>query len=339
MKNTRILKNISRALSILLMLALAIGLVACVGSDTPADTTQNTEETAGPTEELTTEEVTTEEVTTEEVTTEEVTTEEVTTEEATTAPNPPADEPKDAYDAAKDGDLLYAVNFKGDDVYAPKMTYTYQTWGEDVIKTVSEDGKKLSVKGFSFVSGKLNGFPLDDKHVYTITYAVEFSNQYNVFQGLYIDLNENYTYGTTSGAVGYNGFRSVYNSYAFAQNGTNYTLDGKNYLTFATSPAAGICPYTTEGTPQMYNNQSYPTVRHQYKLVVNGPENTIEYYVLAQSATAGADPVWAQLYSIKLDTVGSSFKSDTLHLAFQSYYSYNSLSVVYSDVNVYKGKV
>ena len=57
--------TLTRALSILLMLALVIGLAACLGDDTPADTTQNTEETAAPDDDGTTEEITTEEVTTE----------------------------------------------------------------------------------------------------------------------------------------------------------------------------------------------------------------------------------------------------------------------------------
>ena len=304
MKRSTVWKKLARALSLGLIFATLFGLTACTAPNNSNDTLDTN----------------------------------ATSAEDTTETEPPAeDEPKDAYDRASEGDLLYTVDFRGDEIYAPKLTYAYQRdWGEDTLKSVSSDGSTLSMKGYSFVSGKLNGFPLDDKHTYTVAYTVEFSASYYVFQGLYVDVNEQYSYNGTSGTIGYNGFRSVYDSYAFAQNGFNYTIDGNNYVKYTANPEAGVVPYVVQGAPQSYQGVAYPTVRHQYKLVVNGPENKLEYYVLSKPSS-NEEPAWAMLYSIQLDNVGSSFKSDTLHLAFQSYYAYNSLSVVYRDVKVYKG--
>ena len=241
------------------------------------------------------------------------------------------------YDRTEEGGLLYSVDFRGDDVFRPELTYTYQpSWGESTLKTVSEDGKSLAIKGCSFVSGQVGDLPLDGEHSYTISYTAEFSSSYIVIQGLYIDLDEQYSYGTTSGKIGYNGFRSAYNSYAFAQDGFNYAIGGSEYMFYASDPAAGVCPYTEPGTPQNYLGTDYPTVRHKYKLVADGAAETLDYYVLAVSAKGG-DPVWKLLYRVCLKDVGSSFKSEHLQLAFQSYYFYDSLSVVYSDAAVYKG--
>ena len=79
------------------------------------------------------------------------------------------------YDSAKNGDLLYKVNFTGDDVFLPferghKNIMTY---------TVSADGSAVTIKGKasesdydSYWGGYIEGLTVNDKTLFTVKYQV-----------------------------------------------------------------------------------------------------------------------------------------------------------------------
>ena len=77
--------------------------------------------------------------------------------------------------SAKDGDLLYTVNFKGDDKFAPAKFACLN--GEDVITVVpSEDGSSVTATysadasaGRAFWGGAIKGFTYGEGKQYTIT--------------------------------------------------------------------------------------------------------------------------------------------------------------------------
>lgn len=86
-----------------------------------------------------------------------------------------ADSSVASYDSANYGDLLYAVNFKGEDgVFEP------QAFGEaanNVDYTVSEDGKELHIdakvdKKYNYYGGVITGLVANEETTYTMIYKV-----------------------------------------------------------------------------------------------------------------------------------------------------------------------
>ncbi len=79
----------------------------------------------------------------------------------------------DLYDSAKDGDVLYEVNFKGDDKYSPSIFYSAVENAIEVV--VSDDGSSVTAtylsatKGRAFFGGTVNGLTYGEGKQYTIT--------------------------------------------------------------------------------------------------------------------------------------------------------------------------
>lgn len=79
----------------------------------------------------------------------------------------------DLYESAKDGDVLYEVNFKGDDVYSPSIFYSAVENSLDVV--VSDDGSSVtatylsSTKARAFFGGTVKGLTYGEGKTYTIT--------------------------------------------------------------------------------------------------------------------------------------------------------------------------
>ena len=79
----------------------------------------------------------------------------------------------DLYESAKDGDVLYEVNFKGDDTYSPSIFYAAVENSMEV--TVSDDGSSVtanylsSTKGRAFFGGTVKGLTYGEGKQYTIT--------------------------------------------------------------------------------------------------------------------------------------------------------------------------
>ena len=83
--------------------------------------------------------------------------------------------PVKSYDSSAMGDLLYTVNFKGDDVFKPKDLGT----NRNMTYTASDDGSSITIKGKgtdktrNFWGGKIEGLSVTDTTYYTMTYKVK----------------------------------------------------------------------------------------------------------------------------------------------------------------------
>ena len=80
----------------------------------------------------------------------------------------------DLYDSAKDGDVLYTLNFKGDDVFAPTVIRTVEA--DPIIVEVSEDGSSFTAtykadvaKAQAFWGGQIKGLTYGPEKTYTIS--------------------------------------------------------------------------------------------------------------------------------------------------------------------------
>ena len=83
--------------------------------------------------------------------------------------------PVKSYDSAAMGDLLYTVNFKGDDAFKPKVLGSIQ----DMNYTANADGSTLTIaakagieSSRNYWGGKIEGLPVNNTTYYTMTYKV-----------------------------------------------------------------------------------------------------------------------------------------------------------------------
>ena len=99
--------------------------------------------------------------------------------------------------SAKDGDVLYKVNFKGDSVYSPSLWQTAETGSDVSTVEVSEDGnsvtftKPTAVKGKRiFWGGAFSGFEFGEGKQYTVEMKVNtgYSGAYTIYNmGVYVN--------------------------------------------------------------------------------------------------------------------------------------------------------
>jgi len=126
----------------------------------------------------------------------------------------------DLYESAKDGDVLYEVNFKGDDTYSPSVFYSAVENVMDVV--VSDDGKSMTAtydaaaaKGRTFFGGTIKGLTYGADKQYTITMKMAVGTYYNDSGAL----------ASGNGGVYINMTKNT-DAQFFADNGYNYTLVG-----------------------------------------------------------------------------------------------------------------
>jgi hypothetical protein len=126
----------------------------------------------------------------------------------------------DAYESAKDGDVLYEVNFKGDDTYSPSIFYTAVE--NSMAVAVSDDGSSMTAtydataaKGRAFFGGTIKGLTYGEDKQYTI--AMKMAVGYTT--------NEDGTISSGNGGVYINMTKNT-DAQFFANNGYNYTLVG-----------------------------------------------------------------------------------------------------------------
>ena len=126
----------------------------------------------------------------------------------------------DLYESAKDGDVLYNVNFKGDDTYSPSAYYTAVENSIDVV--VSDDGSSVTAtyvsetKGRSFFGGTIKGLTYGEGKQYTIAMKMAIA---------YTTNDDGSVKGSNNGGVMINMPKNTDAEY-FANGGYNYNMFG-----------------------------------------------------------------------------------------------------------------
>ena len=126
----------------------------------------------------------------------------------------------DLYESAKDGDVLYSVNFKGDDTYAPSIFYSAIENSMEV--AVSDDGSSMTAtykadaaKGRSFFGGAVKG----------LTYGAD--KQYTIAMKMAVGYTTSDTGSLASGNGGvYINMTNNTDAEFFANGGYNYAFTG-----------------------------------------------------------------------------------------------------------------
>ena len=177
-----------------------------------------------------------------------------------------------AYDEAEEGELLYAVDFRGDDYYSPSTMTNYANLTS---ATPSEDGNSISITGTgtTFYGAQIDGMPLKDR-AYTLTYT--FTRDKQSIAGLYVDANhENYANNGFAGRAHwlnyYNGTGTYSTEYSYANYGNITPLD--------------------------LNADDGAYVTNKIKITVDGVGGTMAYYILTDEATQRYEKVMEILLS------------------------------------------
>ena len=214
-----------------------------------------------------------------------------------------------AYEDAATGDLLYTADFSGTDGrFAPAVLNT-----DNVADTVSweaqDSGEALSVTTNemtgAYVGGAVQGLPLDETTVYTITYDI--ARWSDSFGGLYVDFN-----GNSAKPRGRNGFGGYWQKMRYMiEDGQQSEVQ---YSSFANVKNA-VNPANEPGLPQ------------SFRVVVNGQNGTLTFSALSASGQY-----------VDMIRTEADFAGNTLYLLFRALNGHGD-PVVFRNVNVYKGDV
>ncbi len=204
-----------------------------------------------------------------------------------------------SYDSAKDGDLLYTVNFNGDSNFAPTLQGGSVTVTVDPLNSNKALFDTTTDKQQNRWGGEITGLPLGLNNAYTIKWS---------------EIREN----SIDGAIGVN-IDNVYGTYGYiyqhriVKSGSG--IGTHAYINYAT---AGISPKATasDGTAQ------------EYALQVNAQNKTIAAYIL------DSNNVW-QLIDKSEEGEIPYFERE--NLGFYTYTYYASKQVTLTDVAIYKG--
>ena len=205
-----------------------------------------------------------------------------------------------SYEEAADGEILYSVDFRGiTGVFAPaKMS------GDDPV--ISEDGRAITMSGSSYFGGEISTLPLNALTTYTITFDLEFSVS-GQGAGLYIDK------ATPTAAAGFNGYYSTGAASAYMNAGSNKSEGYRNFSNLGlTINNAGTGVGKT----------------HTYKIIVDGPNDTLAFFVLL------ANGKWGHVETTILADAASNFKTDKLNIILRSYLAD---AKTFSNMKIYKG--
>ena len=237
------------------------------------------------------------------------------------------------YASAKDGDLLYTVNFNGDEALTPG--YAAKSSVFDI--TPSADGTTLEVKGNIFNDdgtrksagtiwgGKIAGLTANATTKYTMTYQIWMDNDDG-------GLNE---HGGVDCFVGVGGmWESTANKwYTFTSNYFTATATNRAYsmrrnsgtLKNGEEPYAGVF---AENLTPVKDADGFYTMR----LTFDGPTATYTAYILT-SGTGAKDSDWTKV----IDAPYTVAEGD--NVAFAMYTQFTTTHAKIKNVNYYKGLV
>ena len=210
---------------------------------------------------------------------------------------------EDKYAAAKDGDLVYTVDFYGDEFYKPEKTY-----GDPTVEVDAVDHGKATIytktnKSKSRWGAEITCLPLGENNAYTMYYTV---TRDTVDSALGVFVDDQY------GIYGYS-----YNQRLLS--GTS-TLAGHNTIVYAD---AGVNLDSNVNT----NGGTFPSVQ-EFALEFNGQRCTMKAYIKDSGGN------WV-LIDETADTEIIIFYTEHVGLFLYTYWENQPVTI--SDVNIYKG--
>ena len=227
----------------------------------------------------------------------------------------------DAYESAKDGDVLYEVNFKGDDVFAPTIFRTAQ---EDPITVeVSDDGSSFTAaykadvaKGQAFWGGQIKGLTYGPEKTYTITMKMAIasyddngtrkSNNAGVFVNFPTNTDPEYVKET--------GFKTLIGYY------------GAPDVQHSLSHAAG-----TKVMGKYASNYDYS----KYNLATLDAEGFVDIAFVIDGKTMTV--YINNVYYDEVDSFTTDFYKSGSNLGFSTYLYNPNAQITVKDAKVYKG--
>jgi cell division septation protein DedD len=226
------------------------------------------------------------------------------------------------YATAKDGDLLYTVNFKGDSAFTPAVIY-----GTHMDFVVSEDGSAVTIKGngtddqkMSFWGGKIAGLDFDETKIYTMTYkaSAKASDAKNNSIGIGGVLQSDIAGSQTKWLNNY------------ANHGVSDAQTPRSSISIANEKQKGTTGKPASESYVLWANLAKAPKKDadgfvEMMIVFNAVKNEMVTYVLA------ADGTWQFLESMTI--FGAAGQS----VCFISYAFYKVVNTTVKDVKYYKG--
>ncbi|MBR4062767.1 MAG: hypothetical protein IKK01_06850 [Clostridia bacterium] len=228
----------------------------------------------------------------------------------------------DLYDSAKDGDVLYTVNFKGDDAFAPTQ---FRVVAENALEVaVSDDGSSFTAnyvsttKGHAFWGGQIKGLTYGPDKTYTITMKMAIasyddngtrkSNNAGVFVNFPTNTDAEYVKETGyKTLIGYYGAPDVQHSLSHAAGTKVMGKYASNYdyskFNLATLDAEGFVDIA---------------------FVIDGKTMTV--YI-------------NNVYYDEVDSFTTDFYKNGSNLGFSTYLYNTNASITVKDAKVYKGNI
>lgn len=233
-----------------------------------------------------------------------------------------AESPVKDYASAKDGDVLYTVNFKGDSAFKPKVLGD----NENLTYTASADGSALTVKGKetdktrNYWGGKIEGLTVSKDTVYTMVYKVNATASPVKNNSLGIG-------GVVVAETGYEGSATESkNEPIFYNNYSNHNIGVAADQRSALSNPQKIGNYVQWNTLSkkfVTDSDGFMTMA----LTFDGESGKFTSYYLIE------DEKWVQL-----ERQSFEFKEGTT-MGFVIYGYYQVINTTIKDVKIYKGAV
>ncbi len=243
------------------------------------------------------------------------------------------------YATAANGDLLYTVNFRGDDAFTPNP-YSYQAL-EHFSYIPSQDGSSLTVVGVEgqsdtavFWGGIINGLPANSSTQYTIVYKVR-ANDKNVADVM------NNSVGIGGWTTNNQDFSKSYNNYS-NHNTSDATLqrsalsDAHSKITQASSigpgkNSSGYVMFSLFNNAFDVSNDGFVTMMLEY----NVDAGKFTSYILKDDCSANlyAENSWIVLEQQDMVIEGE----DAITFFLYSFYS-DSVNTTIKDFEIYKGR-
>ena len=224
------------------------------------------------------------------------------------------------YAEAKDGDLLYRVNFNGDSYWQP----TSQTSSGLKPNVVSDDGTQalMTDAAVGHFGTAVNGLYLDETSKYTVTFEANTVTNTSMYKGIAFS------------AANITG--NVYGRTAYKQIGVEFFKDSKGCrLAYRTYTKRG---YVVEGDVTYYNGSNGDM--RSYAIEIDCENRTVKYYVLTPENT------WSMVKEFSFETselpttaeywVNGEYKEPFKLLFFRSG---NAGSHCWNDVEIRKGNI
>ena len=244
--------------------------------------------------------------------------------------------PVTKYEDAKSGDLLYTVNFNGDDVFKPTTRQDLLSAENKPLNptimtyTPSEDGKSLHIKGIdgsanqeNFWGGVIEGLDVNTSTVYAMVYQVKNDTPSGDsslgFGGWIIDPETNKFYNNYS------------NANACGAQGKADNIQ-KSALSYGGQKLkAGYMYFGASETPYAVTEDGFMT----FMVIYDGRDWTMKSYVLTENmGNGGMAEDWTLLQEGEMSNAGVEPNEK---FGFFNYAFYAAIDAVVRDVKIYKG--